>query len=64
MINETSKPKVTRTGDSADLHTIAQIFSKRLKVDKVVSASNVWGQTQDGYYMSIPATEAYKVSAV
>ena len=53
-INEVSMQKVTHTADLS--HTIAQIVSKRLKVEKVTHT--LYG------YQQYPATEAYEVSAI
>ena len=64
VINETS----TRTGDSADLHTIAQIVSKRLKVEKVSVPRANMQLVQNRYGGHVPVScstvEAYKVTAV
>ena len=68
MINETTKPKITRTGDSADLHTIAQIVSKRLKVEKTsvlrpgLEARMV--ENRLGYIPAEYTVDAWKLSAV
>ena len=68
MINETTKLKVTRNGDSADLHTIAQIVSKRLKVEKTsvlrpgLEARMV--ENRLGYIPAEYTVDAWKLSAV